>query len=81
MGFFNKMQKLAMITGHYICSECGKSMEFEDEWKDTLVCPHCGHSVDLDRYGFESDEEYESLYPTREEVLGIEPEDSDNDED
>ena len=70
MGFFNKMQKLAMITGHYICSECGKSMEFEDEWKDTLVCPHCGHS-----------EEYESLYPTREEVLGIEPEDSDDDED
>ena len=56
-------------------------MEFEDEWKDTLVCPHCGHSVDLDRYGFESDEEYESLYPTREEVLGIEPEDSDDDED
>ena len=34
MGFFNKMQKLAMITGHYICSECGKSMEFEDEWEE-----------------------------------------------
>lgn len=46
-------------------------MEFEDEWEDTLVCPHCGHSVDLEEYGCEGDEKYENLYPTREEVLGI----------
>lgn len=45
-------------------------MEFEDEWEDTLVCLHCGHSVDLDEYGCE-EEEYENLYPTREEVLNI----------
>lgn len=71
MSFFNDKQIEAMLSGEYVCSECGKKMEFEDEWEDTLVCPHCGHNVDIDRYGFESDEEYESLYPTREEVLGI----------
>ena len=32
-------------------------MEFEDEWEDTLVCPHCGHSIDLDDYGREGNEE------------------------
>ena len=46
-------------------------MEFEDKWEDTLVCPHCGHSVDLDDYGCEGDNKYENVYPTREEVLGI----------
>ena len=46
-------------------------MEFEDEWEDTLVCPHCGHSIGLEEYGCEGDEKYENLYPTREEVLGI----------
>lgn len=40
-------------------------MEFEDEWEDTLVCPACGHSVDLEHYGMENDEEYDALYPTR----------------
>ena len=52
-------------------------MEFEDDYEDTLVCPNCGHSIDLDRYGYEDDESYEKLYPTREEVLGI----AENDED
>ena len=46
-------------------------MEFEDEWEDTLVCPHCGHSIDLDDYGREGNKEYENLYPTREEVLAL----------
>lgn len=27
-------------------------------------------SVELERYGMEDDEEYEALYPTREEVCG-----------
>jgi hypothetical protein len=36
-------------------------MEFEDEWEDTLVCPACGHSVDLEHYGMENDEEYDAL--------------------
>ena len=47
----------------------------------TLVCPHCGHSIDLDDYGREGNEEYENLYPTREEVLGIANDDSEEDSD
>lgn len=35
------------------------------------MCPHCGHSIDLEEYGCAGDEKYENLYPTREEVLGI----------
>jgi DNA-directed RNA polymerase subunit RPC12/RpoP len=75
MSIFNKKQKKAMNSREYPCSECGKAMEFEDEWEDSLVCPHCGHSVGLEQYGFEDDEAYESLYPTKEEVLGIAEED------
>lgn len=51
MSFFNDAQKDALLTGRYICSKCG-------------------HSVELERYGMEDDEEYEALYPTREEVCG-----------
>lgn len=69
------------IMREYICHECGHLMEFEDEWEDTLVCPHCGHSIDLDDYGREGNEEYENLYPTREEVLGIANDDSEEDSD
>lgn len=70
MSFFNEKKIKAMLSREYICNECGELMEFEDEWEDTLVCLHCGHSVDLDEYGCE-EEEYENLYPTREEVLNI----------
>lgn len=78
MSIFNDKQKEAMENGgKYICNECGELMEFEDDYEDTLVCPNCGHSIDLDRYGCEDDESYEKLYPTREEVLGI----TENDED
>lgn len=76
MSFFNKKQIKAMLSREYFCNECGNLMEFEDEGEDVLLCPHCGHSVELDEYGRENEEEYENLYPTREEVLGI-----DNDED
>ena len=58
--FFNEKQKKAMENGEYICSECGRVMEFEDEWEETLV----------EEYGCEGDEKYENLYPTREELLG-----------
>lgn len=68
MSFFNDAQKDALLTGRYICSKCGARMQFEDEWEDILVCLKCGHSVELERYGMEDDEEYEALYPTREEV-------------
>lgn len=82
MSFFNDKQKEALLSGNYYCSQCGNLMEFEDEWEDTLVCPNpeCGHSVDSDRYGCEDDDEYERLYPTLEEVLGIADEE-DNEED
>lgn len=68
MSFFNNAQRDGLLTGRYICSECGGLMEFEDEWEDTLVCPACGHSVDLEHYGMENDEEYDALYPTREQI-------------
>ena len=61
-------QRDGLLTGRYICSECGGLMEFEDEWEDTLVCPACGHSVDLEHYGMENDEEYDALYPTRDQI-------------
>lgn len=67
MSFFNDAQRDGLLTGRYICSECGGLMEFEDEWEDTLVCPACGHSVDLEHYGMENDEEYDALYPTRDQ--------------
>lgn len=56
MSFFNDAQRDGLLTGRYICGECGGLMEFEDEWEDTLVCPACGHSVDLEHYGMENDE-------------------------
>ena len=80
MSFFNEAKIKAMISREYVCSHCGSLMEFEDEWEDVLICPNCGHSIDSDRYGCESDEKYEKMYPTREEVCGIEEED-DEDED
>lgn len=81
MSIFNEEQIKAMFSREYICHECGHLMEFEDEWEDTLVCPHCGHSIDLDDYGREGNEEYENLYPIREEVLGIANDDSEEDSD
>ena len=80
MSIFNEEQIKAMFSREYICHECGHLMEFEDEWEDTLVCPHCGHSIALDDYGREGNED-ENLYPTREEVLGIANDDSEEDSD
>lgn len=61
MSIFNEKQIEAMRSGKYICSKCGRVMEFEDEWEDTLVCS-CGHNIGLDEYGCEGDEKYENLY-------------------
>ena len=33
MSIFNEEQVKAMMSGRYICSECGSVMEFEDEWE------------------------------------------------
>jgi DNA-directed RNA polymerase subunit M/transcription elongation factor TFIIS len=79
--FFNEKQIEAFTTGQYWCKECGSLMEFEDEDNhDILICPSCGAETDVDHYGFDSDEEYEALYPTREEVLGEEDEEDGDDE-
>ena len=68
MGFYNDKLAEALFSHNYICHECGEQMEFEDEWEEVLVCPKCGHSVDLEEYGFEGTDEYEKLYPTKEEL-------------
>ena len=81
MSIFNEEQIKAMFSREYICRGCGRFLEFEDGWVDALVCPHCGHSIDLDDYGREGNEEYENLYPTREEVLGIANDNDDSEED
>lgn len=82
MGILNEKLVEALFSGEYICSECGALMFFEDEeWRDTLICPKCGHSVDLEHYGFENDEAYEAVYPTKEELLGYDDvDDEDNDD-
>lgn len=59
----------------------GPFVEFEDEWGDTLVCPHCGHGMDLDDCGRVGNEGYGNLYPTGEGVLGVAYDDSGEDSD
>ena len=70
-----------MFSGEYICHECGHFMGFVIGWGVTLVCPHCGHSIDLDDYGREGNVEFESLYPAGGEVLGVASVDSEGDSD
>ena len=80
MSIFNEKQKEAMFSRRVYLPRCVIFDGVEDEWEDVLVCPHCGHSVELDDYGCEDDEEYENLYPTREEVLDIADKEDSNDE-
>lgn len=77
MSFINKAREEAMLTGEYYCDACGGLMEWEDEWEDILVCPACGNSIDSDHYGL-TDEEYDELYPTKEDVLGYDEGDEDD---
>lgn len=74
MKFFNQKSVNSLLQRKYICSECGAEMKFEDEWEDILICSRCGHSVESEEYGFENDEDYYALYPTKEELLGFEDE-------
>lgn len=67
--FYNEKQAEAFKSGEYYCRECGELMEFEDEHEDSLICHTCGFSQDSDYYGFSSDDEYDALFPTEEEVL------------
>ena len=73
-GFFSDAYLKAMKTGKYICPECGHKMRWEDEWEDTLVCDKCGFSEEGDHYGY-TDEEYEALFPTKEQVCGYDDDD------
>ena len=75
MSFFNDKRIDAMMSGRYICDQCGSVMEWEDEWEDSLICPNCGNSVNPEKYGFSSDEEYEALFPTEKDVLGADDDD------
>lgn len=76
MIFFNEAKIKAFETGRYICEKCGSVMKFENEWEETLVCEKCGHEIELERYGF-TDEEYEDLYPTLDDVLAQEKDSDD----
>lgn len=67
MSFFNEKLIKVLFSRDYICDKCGAKMEFEDEWENTLVCTQCGYDIDIDRYGFESDEEYEALFPLQDD--------------
>ena len=69
-----------LFERRYFCPACGNLMEWENEWEDSLVCPVCGSSVDPEYYGL-TEEEFESLYPTREEVLGIFDDEEEDDDD
>ena len=58
------------LNRKYFCPQCGSDMQWENEWEDSLVCIACGYSMDPEVYGL-SEEEYQDLYPTKEQVLGI----------
>ena len=63
MSIFNEKRWLAFETGKFICPECGNEMVFRDKWETELFCPDCGYEVELEKYGFDSEEEYEAAYP------------------
>ena len=66
MSVFSDKLLEGLFGGNYICDECGSKMEFEDSMEDTLVCPKCGYSTDLDEYGRDEDDgDYgeEVIYP------------------
>lgn len=63
MSVFNEKRWLAFETGKFICAKCGEEMIFEDEWEENLLCPKCGYRVTAEMYGFDSEEEYEAVYP------------------
>ncbi|MCD7860969.1 MAG: DNA-directed RNA polymerase I [Oscillospiraceae bacterium] len=73
----------ALDTGIYVCSQCGSRMYFTDEHEDVLMCSNekCLHNIPFERYGAESDEEYYALFPTEEEICGIDLAEEFGDED
>ena len=63
MSIFNEKRWLAFETGKFSCAKCGAEMIFEDKWEEHLLCPKCGFRIDAERYGFDTEEEYEAVYP------------------
>lgn len=63
MSIFNEKRWLAFETGKFICAKCGKEMIFEDRWEEHLLCPYCGYRIEVEKYGFDNEEEYEAVYP------------------
>ena len=80
MSIFNDKRWLAFATGKFICAKCGAEMIFTDKWEETLLCPKCGYRIDAERYGFDSDEDYEAVFPIIEIDEEEEPEDEEDDE-
>lgn len=81
MSIFSGGQLKAVFSGGYIGHGCGRLMGFEGELGDTLVCPRCGHGMDLDDAGREGYGEDGDLYPAGGGVLGIAGDDSEGDSD
>lgn len=82
MGFFNDKLREALFTGDYRCPACGDRMIFENKkWRDTLVCPSCGESMNLDEYGLSGDEDYSILYPTEKDIVDCDDDGSETYED
>lgn len=63
MSIFNEKRWLAFETGKFICAKCGAEMIFEDKWEEHLLCPECGFRIDAEKYGFDTEEEHEAVYP------------------
>lgn len=74
-------QRDAIWSGIYICPMCGAKMEFIDDNEEFLNCPSCGYDVDSERYGFESEEDYDDMFPGPEEFFDDYDEEEDEDED
>lgn len=56
-----------------ICPNCGSVMEKYDHGR-MLICNSCGLDIPKDRL-----DDWEELYPTYEEVMGIEPDEDEDD--
>ena len=61
---YDRKHQEAYESGLYECPECGGYMVFEDEYRDSLVCEHCGYSTSLDEYGVPDGCSYNDLFDT-----------------
>lgn len=66
MSIFSEAWKDAFDTGVWKCLKCGAEMEEEGTFDGELICPNCGWSTDVEKYGWD-DDEYEELFPDEED--------------